>query len=843
MKFSLNTIREMNKRYGCAEDVAAIGTDKLIEKIGAQLGAIDEVIDLGPLYQGIVVVKVVSVEKHPNADKLSVCKIDDHKVVKDVERDENGYVQVVCGAPNVREGLMVAWLPPGTVVPETAGKDPFVLEARDFRGEVSNGMLASLKELALGDSHDGILEIDNEVTPGSDFAEAFGLKNDLILDVENKMFTHRPDCFGFLGISRELAGIQQLPFKSPDWYEPNPNFPDVESEELKLLVKNELPELVPRFTAIALSNITVHQSPVWLQVELAKVGQKPINNIVDYTNFFMLETGQPLHAYDYDKVKAFSEGDGATIVIRQPKSGEKIKLLNGKEIEPRSEAIMIATPKQLIGIGGVMGGADTEVDEHTKNIILECANFNMYSIRRTSMEHGLFTDAVTRFTKGQSPYQNLAVLAKIVDEIREHAGGKVASEVIDTAHDNPNMTQYCIDEIDIETSFINSRLGLDLGSDFIKKLLENVEFQVREEGQSLSVGVPFWRTDIEIVEDVVEEVGRLYGYDKLTRELPKRDIQPAVKDPILSLKAEVRTRLATAGANEILSYSFVHGDILDKVGQDRAKAFQLANALSPDLQYYRLSLLPSLLEKVHPNNKAGYEEFAIFEIGKTHSSDQLDDDGLPIERESTALIVAADDKLKKTGAAYYQARLYLETLVDSDDLTFLPLNQEMKECSEAKPLAEDRSAEVRLSDGTHLGVIGEFRPEVARAFKLPKYCAGFEIDTAALASMLNAGSRYRPLSRFPSVKQDVTLKVSAKLPFDKLYNFVSEAYATAATDATYTQMDLVDIYQKPNEQDHKNVTFRLITTGKDRTLTDKEVNKILDAVAEVAKTELSAERI
>src|SRR5665811_423238 len=333
MKVSLNSIRGLNKRYGCAEDVAAIGVDKLVEKIGAQLGAVEEVINLGERYKGIVIAKVVSCEKHPNADKLTVCKIDDGGVVKDVERDKDGLAQVVCGAPNCREGLSVAWLPPGSTVPQTIGKEPLVIEAREIRGHKSNGMLASPKELALGDNHTGILEIDGDHKPGTDFAEALGLKDDVVLDIENKMFTHRPDCFGFLGVARELAGIQDMPFKSPDWYVTDPKFPGIETGELKLEIKNELPELVPRFTAITMRDVQVGPSPVWLQVELAKASQKSVNNIVDYTNFFMLETGQPLHAYDYDKVKALSDSEGATIVIRNPRSDEKLKLLNGKEIK------------------------------------------------------------------------------------------------------------------------------------------------------------------------------------------------------------------------------------------------------------------------------------------------------------------------------------------------------------------------------------------------------------------------------------------------------------------------------------------------------------------------------
>lgn len=825
MKVSLNAV----KQY---VDFELAPVDELVQKVGAQLGAVEEVVNLGEKYQGIIIVKVVKVEKHPDADKLHVCQIDTGK---------GESVQVVCGAPNVHEGMLAAWLPPGATIPNTVGKDPFVLEARAIRGEKSNGMLASPKELDLGDSHDGLLVLDKG-QPGDDFAKTYKL-DDHVIDIENKMFTHRPDCFGVLGVAREIAGILHQPFKSPDWYSPNPKFPEVDGDELKLSINNELPELAPRFTAVTMSGVEVKPSPVWLQVALTKFGQKPVNNIVDLTNFYMLVTGQPLHAYDYDKVKALSGGDAA-IVIRNPKPGEKIKLLSGKEIEPRAEAIMIATDKQLIGIGGIMGGTETEVDENTRNIILECANFDMYSIRRTSMEHGLFTDAVTRFTKGQSPLQCLAVLAKAADSIRQATQGKVASEAVDDNHLDKTVLerQSLYAPVKVSAGFINARLGLELSIGEMKKLLENVEFKTEVKGEELTVTAPFWRTDIELREDVVEEVGRLYGYDHLPLKLPKRDLTPAPRDPLLELKSQIRAKLAKAGANEVLTYSFVHGDLLDKVGQDKSQAFQISNALSPDLQYYRLSLVPSLLEKVHPNIKAGYGEFAQFEIGKTHSLEHpQDDDGLPSEFEFTSLIVAADNKLKKSGAAYYEARKYLQALAGVP-LEFKPISQEMQKYPVVQPYDLNRSALVSIKGGDFLGIIGEFKPSVASKLKLPKYCAGFEIDTQVLQKELD-GASYVTLPRFPKVTQDITLKVPADLAYQELYDFVSAELGKAQPKKTLPKLSPLDIFQRDDDKKHKQVTFHLDIASYDRTLTDAEVNKLLDAVAAAAKTKYGAERV
>ncbi|MDB5170362.1 MAG: Phenylalanine-tRNA ligase beta subunit, partial [Candidatus Saccharibacteria bacterium] len=808
MKISINSIRNMNDRYGSATDVAAIGVDALVDKIGAQLGAVEETINIGAKYQGIIIAKVVKCEDHPNADRLHVCTIDDGGVAVNVERDENGHVQVVCGAPNVRAGLIVAWLPPGSTVPESVGNEPFVLEARELRGVVSNGMLASPKELSLGDSHDGILEIDGEFAPGTDFAEAYGLSGDVVLDIENKMFTHRPDCFGFIGVARELAGIQGLPYKSPEWYQPSPEFPAPVADQLPLTIDNQVPELVPRFTAITMRDVQVGPSPVWLQVELAKVGSRSINNIVDFTNYYMLETSQPLHAYDYDKVKALSNGDAANIVVRHPETGETISLLNGKTIEPRAEAIMIASDKALIGVGGVMGGADTEVDANTKNIILEAANFDMYSIRRTAMAHGLFTDAVTRFNKGQSPLQNLAVLAKITGDIQKFAAGQVASQLVDDNHlDDAVLARNSLHApVAVTADFINARLGLDLPADAMKTLLENVEFKIEADGDQLTVTAPFWRTDIELREDVVEEVGRLYGFDHLPLELPRRTITPTQKDPLLTLKTQIRESLSKAGANEVLTYSFVHGKLLENAGQNPKDAFKVSNALSPELQYYRLSLTPSLLEKIHPNIKAGYDQFAIFEMGKGHNLMHADDDeGLPSEFEMLDVIVTANDKTKPVGAAFYQARTYLEALAADFglELVFEPLTEEQP-YPVAQPYDYTRSAKVSVKGGQPLGMIGEYKANVRRNFKLPKYTAGFGVSLVGLlAASQQAPNAYRPLPRFPKVTQDITLKVPADISYMALQDFVEAELAKLGPDNTSFNISPIGIYQKAEDQDYK----------------------------------------
>jgi len=852
MKISLNTLRFVNQHYNTSGDPAPNGVTELVEKIGSQLGAVEETIDFGKKYEAVIVAKIVSCVDHENSDHLHICKIDDGGKAQDVERDEQGLVTVVCGAPNAREGILVAWLPPGSTVPDTADTDdPFVLSARPLRGVVSNGMLASPRELALGDSHDGILEITEDVTPGTSFADAFNLRGDTIIDIENKMFTHRPDCFGMLGVAREIAGIYHQPYKSPDWYRMDAPIPAIETDELKLEIRNELPVDVPRFMATTLRNVAIKPSPLWLQIFLAKMGVKSINNIVDYTNFFMLETGQPLHAYDYDKVMAQDSGaNHATLVARYPKEGEKITLLNGKEIEPRAEAIMIATNDKLIGVGGVMGGADTEVDADTKNIILECATFNMYSIRRTSMAHGLFTDAVTRNNKGQSPLQNRAVIAKIVDEIRLFADGKVASELVDDNHvDAAAMQRGALFEpVKLSTEFINVRLGLALTTQQIQMLLQNVEFTVLVDGDDLVVTAPFWRTDIEIPEDVVEEVGRLYGFDHLPLTLPRRDVTPTEQDALLSFKSRVREILSSAGANEVLTYSFVHGKLLEKVGQSTDLAFKLSNAISPDLQYYRTSLTPSILDKVHQNIKAGYDEFALFEMNKTHTLLHPDnDEGLPTEFNMLSLVVARNDKRvqKAQGAAFYDARKYLTFLTEKLGIAVqFEALQDEPNFPVVKPFDMKRSALVRVK-GTdiYLGIVGEFKASVRKQLKLPEHTAGFEIGLQELLGTTGRTGQYVQLPRFPKVEQDICLKVLADLSYQELHNFVWDKLSEVQPENVYSTLAPVDIYQRHDDLEHKQITFRFSIASYDKTMTDAEVSKMLDHVVAEAARAFTAERI
>ncbi len=838
MKVSLNIIKQLI-------NFELPPVDELVARVNQQLGGVEAVIDLKAKYGGARIVRVVECAKHPNADRLSVTKIDDGGAVADVPRDENGLVQVVCGAPNVHTDMWAIWLPPKSTVPASFDDDePFVLDARPLRGVLSQGMLAAADELAIGTDHEGIVEIHEhdvpagvELTAGASFAETFGL-DDYVLDIENKMFTHRPDCFGQLGVAREIAGIFHQQFTSPDWYKSVQQF--TSAEGLDLTVTNDAPELVPRFMAVAIRNVTVQPSPLWLQCQLVAMGGKPINNIVDATNYIMLMTAQPTHAYDYDKLR------GHKLEARMARDGEKVSLLNGKEYELTADDIVIADGEGVIGLAGIMGGTDTEVSNDTKNIVLECANFDMYALRRTAMRHGIFTDALTRFNKGQSPLQNAAVLKQLMSMV----GGVQASEVFDLKQFSDELDDYFDGKytpanIDIDSKFINERLGLDLSGDNICGLLNNVEIKSHgpeEELDYICIQSPFWRTDLELPEDIVEEVGRLYGFDKLPRQLPMRSIKPAPRNPRRQLKQAIRQSLSRAGANEVLTYSFVHERVLKNAEQDPSRAYRLSNALSPDLQYYRTGVLPSLLDKVHANIKAGHDEFMLFEIGKIHDKElPLSDEGLPSEQTFVDGVYAS--KKPRAGAPFYKARKLVDRL-----LADLKVEADFVKIAESDadvpaPFDGQRSAWIVAENGDKLGIVGELSQTVRRNFKLPDYTAAFSLDIEKMQAYLTESREhnYRPLSRFPSISQDISLRSSVEISHDELLRAVRQCLD--GSENLHCQIQTLGVYQPKDDATIKTATFRLTFTSYQQTLTDAEVKPIMDNIATAALTKLDAERV
>ena len=768
MKISLNWL----KKY---VDIK-IPDDELIRLIGARLVEVEGVIDETHKYDNIYVVRVERAEKIPDTH-LTLCQVD-------AGRDE--LIQVVCGAPNVREGMLAAWIAPGATVPASVHEDaPFVIGRKKMLGKYdSDGMLAAADELDFGEDHEGIIEINPEMAkPGDLFADVFGLK-DLILEIENKSLTHRPDCFGIIGFAREVAGILGQEFKNPSFVVSE----DVFSQEL--LAKNDIEikiadsVLCPRYTAALLKLTDVAKKEKYfseMQVLLSKAGMSSISRVVDVTNYVMLLTGQPLHAFDYDKLLAVGQKDKLKIIVREAKEGEELELLDGEVIKCIKSDILITANDVPVALAGAMGGMNTAISDETKNILLESASFSLYNLRKTQMAHGIFSEAITRFTKGVPAGGTLNVLAEAVREI----GGKTLM----FADEYVGKTKA--EAVKLTFGEINGLLGTEYEPALIVKTLENVSFVVSQKGESIEVQAPYWRTDIHIKEDVIEEVGRLLGYDNIKPTLPLH--ATAEKSRLFELKRRIRDVLSRYGANEVLTYSFVGERLLEKAEQDPAVSYRIVNSISPVLQYVRQSIVPSLLEKAYLNEKLPVEKFAIFEINEVYNKTWgLDEDGVPKEKLSLGFVVA-ERKNKET--AFYKAKKYAAKLFEELNIEaeFVPSHIEN---GATRPFEPKRSADI-LINGQCVGVVGEFKNSVRNEFKLAPYLAGFEVFD--LVELLEFARATKKIDVRNGRKEDLTLTTS------KDYAETLKEVQAKYPDAEITPST---IYQAMGQKT-KNITFHL----------------------------------
>lgn len=801
--------------------------EELAELIGARLVEIEGIVDIGLKYKDAVIARVISQEPIADTDHLSLVKIDDGGL-KQIDRDENGYIQVVCGAPNVRADMTVVWLPPESTVPSSVNdKEPFVLSVREIKSIKSYGMLASSKELDLSDDHNGILSLSEDNKPGSLLKDVLEL-DDLVLDIENKSLTHRPDAFGVLGFARELAGITNQQFKSPDWFV-NPVRIDNESSSSLMSVGIDNSELSSKYCAVMLTNADITKAtPLKIQSILQRVGVRPINSIVDVTNYVMLLTGQPLHAFDYDKVVALA-GKNPLITVRNAREGEELELLDSKKIKLNPEDIVISAGDHVISLAGAMGAKNTAVDENTKTVILESASFNLYSLRSTQMRHGIFSEAITRFTKGQPAGLCYPALSYAVELMHQYTGSEVASAVAvadGSQSDNPT--------IEFSAEDVNRLLGTELSQSEIAQTLTNVEWSVNNTGDKIEVRAPFWRTDVKIKEDVIEEIGRLRGFDSIDPKLPLRPYAACMTSDFDKFRQIIRNSLSKMGANEIVTYSFVHGDMFDKSNLDKNNAYKITNAISPDLQYYRQSLVPSLLNLVHPNIKSGFDEFVLFEMNKVHiKSSDMTDENVPIEDYDLAVVFA--DKNSKGDDAFYHVGALLTYLTEILGIN-LKIASVGSEALVSGPFENVRSGIIMLNDEI-VGVIGEFNKKAIDGFKLPTKTAGLEIDLQKLFSGWTMKPVYKPVSKYPQTDRDICFKVPATMNYSDLFESLSNASETNNVDVNIQPLS---IYSQDGSRS-KNITFRLTFVSYEKTLTSEDTHQIMNKIITEVASQTHAE--
>lgn len=816
--------------------------DQLAKLIGARLVEIESITNLHAKYAGAVVVEVKTCIEHPNSDHLHICRVYDGGKTPDVPRDENGYVEVVCGAPNVHAGMKAVWLPPKTIVPETYGtNDELVLSARKLRGVLSQGMMASPMELDLWDEHEGILDVtDLKVQPGDSIIDVFDL-DDYLLEVENKSLTHRPDCFGVIGFAREVAAILGEEAKTPEWFNDLDGAVVANKSDTAISVTIADPTLCNRYECVAMDGIDGSRDlPQLMRSELSRVGVRSISAPVDITNYLMMETGQPLHAFDLDKVIAASPTKAADIVVRAGQTGEKLELLDGRTIELADKDIVIAAGNSEdsvpIALAGAMGGKATEITTDTKRALIESATFNLYNLRNTQFRHGIFSEAITRFTKGQPSLLTHPVLLRTVAMLEKYAGGRVISNVVDSYPIKPSVNKF-----DMPTKLVTDVLGhIDGGytPELISSTLHNLQYDdIDVDDNRLRATAPWWRTDLHINEDIIEDIGRVNSYDAITATSPQRDFSAAEIDSQYAVEMELRKRLREAGGNEVYSYSFIHGDLLDKVGDDKAKAFRIVNAISPNLQYYRRNLLPNLVELARDNLRAGYDDFMLFEVGKVHRQGQMDSDepNLPAEIPQVAGVLTSKDS---QGSAFYQMKHTLNYVFGHESLSYVRLDQAENLDSSLNLFESKRAATVYLNDQL-IGAMGEFNGKVRREFKLPNYTAGFILLTKQINLKQLTDKEYTPVMRYQGTSRDVTLRVMVNTSFEQVLSYVQKQLTHVGDHIAYT-VTPAGIFAL--DEATKNVTLHIDFHDRDKTIKIDDVNAVMHRIEKHA-TEINAKVI
>ena len=829
MLISLNTI----KRYVNIPE--SISNSDLMKLIGSRLVEVEGTESLAEKYQNIYIAKVVKCTDIEGTH-LHLCEIDAGIRNSEFSTLESGLIQVVCGAPNVRVGILVAWLAPGAIVPSTFGTENFQLSVRKLRGYESYGMIAGPDELGFGNEHKYIAEIAPDlVKPGDAFANVFGL-DDLIIDIENKSLTHRPDTFGIIGFAREVAGILGQKFDEPKIYQG-----DFRSQtEVFTRKNNELsieiadPKLCPRYSCVVLEKSDFIKEPTPEvpdnrpltkdSIFLYKAGMRPVSQIVDATNLTMLETGQPLHAFDYDKFIAVGGSDQPKILVRRAKEGEKLTLLDDTVVDLNENDIVITSNDIPVALAGAMGGKNTEIDENTTRILLESATFSLYNLRKTQMAHGIFSEAITRFTKGQPAFGTVPALELCLEKLGVKNLDQVAFFDQNSVENQPNSDKSLIV---ISLSDLNQTLGAKFTVAEVKQTLENVGFIVDTNAEQLVVQAPLWRTDIHIKEDIYEEMGRLTGFDNIPKTLPTRSFKGSPKNPLFALKSEIRNILSDViGGSELLTYSFVSKALQQKVGENIEDSYEIVNSISPELQCFRQSIIPSLLEKTYENQKAGFKDFVLYEMNQVaKKSFGMQPDQTPSLESHLAICLEGD---------YYQIKQICETLGRrlGFDFKFTDFK------SAQYPYFESlHSVDIKVGQ-TVIGALGEIEHTVLKGMKL-KNIAALEINLVPLLSLTPILRGAQKISRFPSVTRDLTVKTPDQVSFAILNQTIEKALKR---DNFVYEIEPVSIYRQTENSETRNCSFHLSFASTVKTMSADEISDIMKQIAQNI-TELGAEII
>ena len=755
--------------------------------------------------------RVTAVEPHPNADRLTLCTVD-------IGAEE---MRVVCGAPNVAQGQRIAFAKVGANLFNTHSGKSEPLKAARIRGVVSEGMICSERELEIGEDHDGILVLPEDAPVGTPLSDYMG---DQVLDLE--LTPNRADCLSVLGVAHEVAALTGAAVHEADISYPEEGGP------IEDMVAVEVPgsDLCPRYTGSLITGVKIGPSPQWLQDRLLKAGMRPINNVVDVTNYVMLEYNQPLHAFDYDTL-----GD-RKVVVRQARPGEVLVTLDGAERKLAETMLVIADARDAVGLGGVIGGARSEMTAGTTAVFLESATFDPTNNRRTAQTLGLSTEATLRFEKGLRPELAPIALRRATQLILQVAGGTAARGIIDVfpARDrsaNPTVT--------LTMGRLLKVLGVDLPQERVESVFSSLglAWQRTSEpgtGPAIQVQVPYWRNDINLEDDLVEEVARIVGYDEIPTTMLSTPIPLSQPQPLRELKERVNDLLVGCGMQEIITYTVTSMDQLERSRalEDNPVPLKLANPMSSEQEYLRTTLLGGLLSVLAANRQHEPGPIGIYEAGRVYLPREGD---LPEEREMVAGVLSGPLPNPQGGSmdpylGFFDAKGTVESLLGELGVAA------GFESGLVPAMHPGRCARV-AAQGLVLGTVGEVHPAVVREFGLEEGpVAVFELNLANLLQVLPVRQqRYKPVGRYPSAIRDLAVVLDLDVPAGKVREIIGK-------QPLVSRLSLFDVYVGDGISTGKrSLAYHIHFQAADRTLGAEEVSRALQAILRSLEREVGAE--
>jgi phenylalanyl-tRNA synthetase beta chain len=788
----------MKVPYSWLKDYVEINVSpkELGDKLTLTGSQLEELIIQGDIIKNVVTGKIVKIEKHPDAEKLSICQVD-------IGSEE---IQIVTAATNMKEQDIVPVALHGSTL-----ADGSKIKKGKLRGEVSNGMFCSEEELGTAGDEPvhGLLILPEDTSLGADIKDVLGL-NKAILDFE--ITSNRPDCLSIVGMARETAAALRTVYKMPNLEYKVSNSTNI-TNELKVEVKDEL---CSRFMARGIKNVKIKPSPGWIQERLLEAGIRPINNIVDITNFVMLEIGQPMHAYDKREITTNK------IVVERSRTGKKFTTLDEIERELDDSMLCIKDSETIIGLAGIMGGLNSEIKEDTTEVIFECANFDGTNIRVNSKKLNLRSEASSRFEKDIDP--NLAEIAmnRACSLVCELEAGEIIDGTIDVYNNKKEAGTVVVD-----SNWINSFLGTNISKEEMKNCLDSVDLFTKINGNNLLVTASTFRVDIAIKEDIAEEIARIYGYDNIPTTIfsVSTEREPRYRKGILDNRVVL---LATgSGLNQSISYSFVSPKVFDKINlsedSDLRNVVKIKNPLGEDYSVMRTTTLPSMMESLGRNYSRNNPYVRLFEMGKVYIKNE-DETKLPTEKNIITIGMYG-------GCDYLDLKGSVENIVEGLGIK----NAKYERESENVSFHPGKTAKLVIGK-TVVGILGEVHLVVCENYGLDLPCFVAQLDLDALYESTNTDRKYKPLPKFPAVTRDIALLVEDTILVQEINETIRKAGGNLVE-----KVNLFDIYKgKQIPEGKKSIAYAIAYRDENKTLTDNEVNKVHEKILRSLEYKLGA---